>query len=143
MSAPAAAFAAAAEGLVGTPFRLHGRNPHTGLDCVGLVGAALTASGRRVRYPFGYRLRNATIHRWLGFAKANGLLPTEGPLLPGDVMLTQPGPAQYHLIVAIAGDRVVHAHAGLNRVVVEPRHPETGPIAHWRLAARSENLWQH
>ena len=117
MSAPAAAFAAAAEALVGTPFRLHGRNPETGLDCVGLVGAALTASGRRVRYPFGYRLRNATIHRWLGFAKANGLLPVEGPVLPGDVLLTQPGPAQYHLIVAIAGDRVVHAHAGRNRVV--------------------------
>ena len=38
-----AALAAAAESLVGTRFRLHGRDPDTGLDCVGLLAASLAA----------------------------------------------------------------------------------------------------
>ncbi len=33
--------AAAALNLIGTPFRLHGRDPATGLDCVGLVAEAM------------------------------------------------------------------------------------------------------
>ena len=35
------ALATAAEQLIGIPFRLHGRNPETGLDCVGVVAAAV------------------------------------------------------------------------------------------------------
>ena len=35
------ALAQAAQKLIGSPFRLHGRNRETGLDCIGVVGAAL------------------------------------------------------------------------------------------------------
>ena len=47
MSGPrsGAAIAAAARALVGVPFRLQGRDPVLGLDCVGLVGAAMRAAG--------------------------------------------------------------------------------------------------
>ena len=41
------ALAEAALGLLGVPFRLHGRDPATGLDCVGLVAEALRRAGRR------------------------------------------------------------------------------------------------
>ena len=49
MSGPrsGAAIAAAARALVGVPFRLQGRDPALGLDCVGLVGAAMRAAARR------------------------------------------------------------------------------------------------
>ena len=53
-----AKLAAAALTLVGSPWRLHGRNPATGLDCIGLLGAALggllvrrVGGGREVRLP--------------------------------------------------------------------------------------------
>ncbi len=46
MSETREAFAEAAESLVGIRFRLFGRDPAYGLDCVGLVAAALARSGR-------------------------------------------------------------------------------------------------
>ena len=39
------ALARAAAGCLGVRFRLHGRDPATGLDCLGLLGAALVATG--------------------------------------------------------------------------------------------------
>jgi cell wall-associated NlpC family hydrolase len=53
--------AAAALALVGTPFRLHGRDPLTGLDCVGLAACALTMAGLTTQPPRRYALRNASI----------------------------------------------------------------------------------
>ncbi len=141
MRAPVAeAFARAAEALVGTRFRLHGRDPATGLDCVGLVGVALAACGRRVRYPQGYRLRNDCIENWLEFAGRNGLYRSTGPVWRGDVILTRPGPAQHHLLVALGAGRFVHAHAGLRRVVSQALILPQPPPAHWRLDPDPEHL---
>lgn len=134
----AGAFAAAAEALVGAPFRLHGRDPAHGVDCIGLVGVALERCGRRVRYPHGYRLRNADAKPWLGLAAANGLVSAAGPVRRGDILLVTPGPAQHHLLVALGGGWFVHAHAGLRRVV---RHqPDPAPVAqaHWRPVPETE-----
>lgn len=134
MSGPGAALAVAAERLVGVPFRLHGRDPERGLDCVGLVAAALAATGRVVRAPTGYRLRPGCIDGFLEAAERSGLIDAEGPAAPGDVLLVRAGPAQPHLVVAASWGDFVHAHAGLGRVVLTP--PPLGwPVERrWRLA---------
>jgi cell wall-associated NlpC family hydrolase len=132
----------AAQALVGVPFRLHGREPATGLDCLGLVGRALEDCGRSVRYPQGYRLRNTDIAPWLGFAARNGLRSCADPVRRGDVLLMQPGPAQHHLLIALGDTRFVHAHAGLRRVVIQHFPSPQPPLAQWRLDPDPEQIWQ-
>lgn len=128
-------FAEAAEALVGTPFRFRGRDLRTGLDCVGLVEAALCAIGRPAPPLTGYAMRQAGSTPQLGAASAAGFEPAEGAIEPGDLLLARPGPAQVHLLVAARCGGFVHAHAGLGRVVLAPP-PCTWPIERrWRLAA--------
>jgi cell wall-associated NlpC family hydrolase len=128
------AFARAAERLIGTPFRLHGRDPASGLDCIGLVAASLAAMGRTPMPPQGYSLRNLSIQRWLGHAMRSGLEPADGPVQRGDVLLVQPSAVQHHLLIASDPAHVVHAHAGLRRVVRQPLAHCAIISAHWRLA---------
>jgi len=135
MSVDRAAFLREAEALVGTRFRLHGRLAETGVDCVGLVALALARSGGPDFAPTGYRLRNSDIARWLGFASAAGLEAAEGTTQPADILMLRPGPAQHHLAIADAGDCILHAHAGLRRVVRQPRPRDWPLLAHWRFAA--------
>lgn len=119
-------FAARAEALVGTPFRLGGRDPASGLDCLGLVACAVGAA----EAPTGYRLRNTTIERHLAFAARAGFSLASGAIRRGDLVLACPGPAQHHLLIALGPNRFVHAHAGLRRVALHP-----GPLP-WSVAAR-------
>ena len=124
--------AAAAEALVGAPFRLHGRDRTTGLDCVGVVLAAL---GTTVEVR-GYGLRNRSIAPFLELAAAGGFAPHDGPTERGDLLLVRPGPGQHHLLIAAASDRFVHAHAGLRRVVLQPG-PLPWPVERaWRLTLK-------
>jgi cell wall-associated NlpC family hydrolase len=132
-----AAIAAAAEALCGTPFRLHGRDPATGLDCVGLVVAALERCGRQAVAPEGYALRALSVAPLLGFANRNGfaMLDPTSPTAAGDLILLRLSAIQAHLAIALDDGRFVHAHAGLGKVVIEDALPgET--IAHWRLTAK-------
>lgn len=131
-----AELAAAAEALVGVPFRLHGRDPAQGLDCVGLVTAALAATGRSVPALAGYQLRQLDIAAFLSAAARAGLAEAAGPPVGGDVLLLKPGPAQHHLAIAARDGGIVHAHAGLGRVVRTPP-PLPWPLErHWRLSPR-------
>ncbi|MDE8650815.1 hypothetical protein [Novosphingobium album (ex Liu et al. 2023)] len=136
MSDPAhgEALARAARALVGTRFRLHGRDPHGGLDCIGVLHAALGALGREPPLPNGYPLRARTPGPVEALARRCGLRPADGPIAPGDVMLARPAPLQHHVLIAVGGARFVHAHAGLRRVVMGPIPPEWPIIGHWRLA---------
>lgn len=123
-------FAARAEALVGAPFRLGGRDPVTGLDCVGLVASA---RGEGVATPGGYRLRNSSIATYLDFAARAGFHAATGPMTRGDLILARPGPAQHHALVVVGCDHFIHAHAGLRRVVAH-LGPLPWPVeAHWRL----------
>lgn len=134
MSGKRLAFAAAAEGLVGVPFRFRGRDPSTGLDCVGLVMRALEGAGVPVPpvAPYAMRQRDFSLH--LATA-ATCFVEAEGALEPGDMLLVRPGPGQVHLAVIGIGGALVHAHAGLGRVVLTPP-PGPWPIErHWRLRA--------
>ena len=112
--------AAAAENLIGCPYRFHGRNPVTGLDCIGLVFASLEAIGRKPSVPTGYNLRNASIDRFLPSFSVNGLFCVRDTHEVGDVVLTMPGPNQTHLLIRSARGGFIHAHAGLKRTVHTP-----------------------
>jgi len=132
------AIVAAARGLVGAPFRLHGRDPAMGLDCVGVVALALVAAGCRGvarAVPDGYRLRGGALALHEARLRAAGLVRAGGQR-PGDVLLVEAGVAQFHLMIA-TGDGHVHAHAGLGRVVDMPG-PSPWPVLgrwRWREAA--------
>ncbi|NJC32830.1 cell wall-associated NlpC family hydrolase [Sphingomonas jejuensis] len=104
---------ARARGVVGTPFRLHGRG-REGIDCVGLVAVAWAVE----RVPTGYPLRGGTL------AAVSASLSTIGAKAvaearAGDIVAARPGPAQLHLVVLTEGG-FIHADAGLRRVVEVP-----------------------
>lgn len=125
-------FAARAEALAGARFRLGGRDPDHGLDCVGVVACAL---GPDARAPAGYALRNASIARHLHCLAEAGFAPAGcGDHRRGDLILVQPGPAQHHLLVALGGAAFVHAHASLRRVVIHRGQLPWPEFARWRLA---------
>jgi cell wall-associated NlpC family hydrolase len=122
-----------AELLVGTPFRLHGRDPATGLDCIGLFAAAMARAERPVAVPTGYTLRLGRLDPWLPDPASCGLRAARGRFAPGDVVLLQPGPGQIHLAIADRKLGWVHAHAGLRKVVRDIALPDGPIIHHWRL----------
>jgi cell wall-associated NlpC family hydrolase len=121
-----------AAALLGVPFRLHGRDPAVGLDCMGLVEAAMTLAGRAVRLPRDYTLKLRSIERFAGAARQAGLVVAMGKPAAGDVLLLHVGPCQYHLGILGMDGALIHAHAGLRRVVTSPLLP--GDIMdRWRL----------
>ena len=133
MSTAGARLERAALALCGTPFRLRGRDPRHGLDCVGLVAAALTAIGRRPPPLPDYALRH---HDLAGFApvlRGCGLRAAAGPVRGGDVLLLRPGPGQLHVGIRTAGGGLIHAHAALGRVVCEPDRASWPVIEAWRI----------
>lgn len=126
--------ASAAIELVGVPFRLHGRDPATGLDCVGVAVAAMGKIGRRVDVPCDYRLRGGCLKQFDRWAEACGLdiVRDHAPGAPGDLLLCEPGLRQFHLIID-CGPQLVHAHIGLGRVVAAPSPPSWPVRRRWRL----------
>jgi cell wall-associated NlpC family hydrolase len=135
---PGAALAAAAAGFTGTAYRLHGRDPETGLDCVGLVAAALERCGWSPNVPRGYRLQAVSVDALLGFAAANGFARNgiDLPLAPGELVLVRPSPLQAHLVIACGARGFIHAHAGLRRVVRESGEVPWPIDMRWRLATK-------
>lgn len=127
--------AEAAESLVGTRFRLHGRDPAQGLDCIGLLGAAMARIGQSISLPTGYRLRVIHPDLWIPDPHRSGFERATPPFLPGDVVLIRVGAAQAHLLIAAPKGGWIHAHAGLRRVVHQPERPPGEVLHHWRLAA--------
>ena len=128
--------AAAALALVGTPFRLRGRDPRTGLDCVGL---ALVAFGRAGVPPVvapAYQLRGTSRERAEAALRCAGLVPAEAARA-GDLVVAESGPMQLHLMICTgAGPSAayVHAHAGLGRVVAMPGPISLPVLGIWRAA---------
>ena len=128
-----AALAAAALDLAGTRFRLHGRDPETGLDCVGVLAASLSAIGRAAPLPQAYALRCRDVAGLDALAGACGLVSAGPDRMAGDVLLFRVAPCQLHLVIALGPDRGVHAHAGLRRVIAGPFSPRWLLTRHWRL----------
>ncbi|RKF20574.1 peptidoglycan endopeptidase [Altericroceibacterium spongiae] len=118
--AQAQALVEAARTYIGTPFRLHGRDRQHGLDCLGLILAALRDTGHRCPSPPPYALRNSRIDPLLAFAANSGLIQGPPPFRTGDILLGKVGPAQWHAAIAMGPTGFIHAHAGLRRVVQTP-----------------------
>ena len=123
------AVAEAALAAVGAKFRLHGREPATGLDCVGLAAWALRAGGFAGEVPTGYALRG-------GDADAVAAL-LDGCLARTDeagaaLLLMRTGPGQLHLGIRTEHG-LVHADAGLRRVVLRPGAPPWPVLGCWRV----------
>ena len=128
--------AAGARSRVGARFRPQGRDPATGLDCVGLAAAAAGVEAGRVRRDYALRgQRLAEIEHELCDL---GCAPVAAEhSAPGDVAVCAAGPAQFHLLVLVQGG-FVHADAGLRRVVERP-FPIPWPIESvWRLMEGDE-----
>jgi len=115
----------AARALVGVPFRLHGRSPERGLDCVGLAALVLKRAA-----PEGYGLRSGDEGRASEWLRAAGLRRVEAAR-EGDLALVRPGPLQLHLMIVVPGGHV-HAHAGVGRVVEMPGPSPWPVIGYWR-----------
>ncbi|MGR6330423.1 peptidoglycan endopeptidase [Sphingomonas sp. XXL09] len=121
--------AAAALALVGAPFRLHGRDPSHGVDCVGVAVAALRAGGWRGDVPSGYALRGGAAAA-IGAQLDAALTRCDGAA-PGDVLLFDLGAGQLHFAVRMAAG-IVHADAALRRVVERPGADGWRLVGAWR-----------
>lgn len=124
-SSPAEAVVARARALVGTRFRPQGRGAD-GLDCVGLVAVSIGLE----RAPRDYAMRGG------GVARAEAELATAGmvrgeAVAAGDVLLLAAGPGQLHLGIW-TGAGLIHADAGLRRVVERPGPAPWRVISSWR-----------
>ena len=124
---------AAARALVGTPFRLGGAT-RKGVDCVGLVVLALRAIGREAGPLAPYRLRHIRLDGFAPVLARAGLHQASDTIVPGDIIALRPSPSQLHLAIAGEANTLVHAHAGLRRVVHGPRPAQWPLHRHWRLA---------
>jgi uncharacterized membrane protein len=62
-----------------------------------------------------------------------GFVEATGSALPGDVLMFVVGPVQFHLGIAASGGGLVHAHAGLRRVVLGAVGADWQRAGHWRL----------
>ncbi len=131
---------AAAQALVGARFRLHGRQPATGLDCVGVVLAAYAAAGAPLvaqagpdAAPADYPLRGWPLARALALVERSALVPVlpGAALRCGDVALILPGAGQIHFAM-LGVTTMVHAHAALRRVVAVPMPPGAASLRRWR-----------
>ena len=108
---------------------MQGRDPLGGLDCVGVVRAAYASAGRELGAPNGYPLRGWKRERIVEALRFAGFVAVTDHGRPGDVALLALPAGQFHL--GLRGvDRIVHAHAGLGRVVTAPLD------AAWREAPR-------
>ena len=116
---------AAARAVVGVRFRLHGRLPERGLDCVGLAALVL---GRAA--PEGYGLRSGDEGQAADWLRAAGLRRVD-LAREGDLALVRPGPLQLHLMIVVPGGHV-HAHAGVGRVVEMPGPSPWPVLGYWR-----------
>jgi cell wall-associated NlpC family hydrolase len=116
-----------ARSLLGTQFRLHGRDPASGLDCVGLIALV---HNRLAFAPTGYALRNSCGDQWQALLDAAFTRRWSNVPQPGDVIVTAPAPNQQHLGIW-TGASLIHAHAGLRKVVETPGAVDAPIIGIW------------
>lgn len=123
------AVADAARALVGTRFRAQGRDGE-GLDCVGLAAAALVAGGYDGPVPRGYPLRGGDPAAVA--ARLDRVLARAAGEAAGDLLLCRSGPGQLHLAIRTEAG-IVHADAGLRRVVERPGAVPWPILGAWRV----------
>jgi cell wall-associated NlpC family hydrolase len=94
----------------------------------------MTTIGLPIALPDAYSVRNSALPALATIANQCGFVPADGKRAPGDVLFARVGPVQYHLLIVASDGRVVHAHAGLGKVVVGNLSESWTVVGHWRLA---------
>jgi len=120
---------ARARGCVGIRFRAQGRGPDA-LDCIGLVAASLGIE----QVPADYAMRGGSRELMSKGLRAAGLRPV-ARAAAGDVLVMEAGPGQLHLGIW-TGEGLVHADAGLRRVVERPGEAPWPVVSAWRSSGR-------
>jgi hypothetical protein len=130
MTRGADAIVARARALIGTRFRVHGRTPGHGLDCIGVAVMATGMEPGRVRSDDGLRTSNPE--------EANADFDESGfvrmPLAMrtiGDLLLVRAGPHQLHVVI-LTDKGYLHADARLRRVVEVPGKVPWPVLSVWR-----------
>ena len=123
----------AARQMLGVPFRLQGRVPEYGLDCVGLVASAF---GLTDGVPTGYTLRGGDLQRFERIVRDLGFVRRHAGWRRSDLLMFRPGPAQVHLGLW-TGESLIHADAGLGRIVETPGIPNWPVLSAWLYRRRS------
>jgi hypothetical protein len=124
------AIVAAVGDCVGTRFRPQGRRAGIALDCVGVALIAAEAAGRRAAVP-PYVLAGDHEARLDAAVAALGCTVVVVPE-PGDLLVLAPAAGRRHLAI-VTPRGIIHAHAGLGRVVEGPLDPAWALIAVWRF----------
>ena len=130
----AAVIAARAVSQIGVRFKLHGRLAGHALDCAGLTAYAIQPFGNGVIVPQDYFLRGdfeEKIETYLDNSNCIRL-PPETQILCGDILLLQVAASQQHLAI-MSEKGIVHAHAGLRKVVLTPLPLPWQLRAIWRI----------
>jgi lipoprotein Spr len=125
--------AARARALVGTRFRPQGRQPETGLDCVGLVLSTFGISGDVVRRD--YRLRGDYRRELLAELSGRFRRIPASRAQAGDVLVLKVAADQLHLAVMTMSG-FVHADARRGRAVESPGPPAWPIVAVYRKRKR-------
>lgn len=137
MNPAAAQIVARARMLIGTRFRPQGRDPSTGLDCVGVILRAFEIEPSEVRR--NYRIRGQHLREIHSEASRRLARISVEQRQPGDLLCFELADDQLHLGVE-CGTSFIHADAGLRRVVETPgpaRWPLVGVFRRHSSAAKS------
>ncbi len=125
-----AAIVAAVRACVGTRFRPQGRLRGVALDCIGVALIAAEAAQARLAAP-AYALGGDHEMRLDAALAATSCVAVADPA-PGDLLVLAPSPQRRHLAI-VTDCGIVHAHAGLGRVVEGPVEPAWVVLGVWRF----------
>ncbi len=122
---------AAARAGVGTRFRVQGRTIGLGLDCVGVALLAAAGAGVRLGPVPPYALGGLHDDLLAQTLRALGCRRVRRGR-PGDLVEYGFIPGHRHLAL-ISENGIIHAHAGLGRVVEGPAPSDWPVVAHWAM----------
>lgn len=129
---------AAARAAIGTRFRPQGRVPGLGLDCIGVALLAAEGAGMELPPLPAYVLDGDHGDLFDATCRLIGLRRRRAGLRlarPGDLVVFQLAAGNRHVgVLSNAG--IIHAHAGLRRVVEGPLPPDWPVIAVMALPLR-------
>jgi cell wall-associated NlpC family hydrolase len=121
---------ARARALIGVRFRLQGRDPKLGLDCIGVVMMATGIPARRVRRNYGlYASKPNELNAQFEEAGFVRIAPASAG--EGDVLVVRPGPMGLHVVI-LTGTGYLHADARLRKVVERPGQVPWPTLSAWR-----------
>lgn len=123
-----------AEALIGTPFRLQGRDPASGLDCVGLVLKSFALCEER--FPRAYSLARHSLIEMDDCARSCFRRVARTQARRGDVLVFKVGERRLHVALH-AGDRFIQADAAIGRVVERPLPAEWPLMRVYRFRRRA------